>query len=147
MSEHVSLFPLAATGATAFALVAALLLAPDFARAAEVAPATPGCGCPDNAAKSRKPKFAAYTSLDETDELAALESLQFALTEVGDGSTYVWRRSHGRLSGLVKPTRSFKNAGGAVCREAVVILNGVDDTKKTQTIACRMENGVWRLEG
>jgi hypothetical protein len=27
-----------------------------------------------------------------------------ALTEVGDGATYVWRRRHGKLSGMIQPT-------------------------------------------
>ena len=42
--------------------------------------------------------------LDEYDEIAALEAIRVALTEVGDGTTYVWHRQHGRLSGIVQPT-------------------------------------------
>lgn len=145
MSSRVSLFPMAAFAVTAFTLAAALLIGSDLAAAGDAT----GCSCPDAEAKPpRKPKLAAYPApLDESDEIAALESVQFALSEVGDGATYAWRRSHGRLSGLVKPTRSYKDASGAVCRRAIVILNGLDGSKRTETSACRGANGVWRLDG
>ena len=60
--------------------------------------------------------------LDESDEIAALEAIRVALTEVGDGGTYVWRRNHGRLSGIVQPTASFKDPGGRVCRHIVLTM-------------------------
>ena len=60
--------------------------------------------------------------LDENDEIAALEAIRVALTEVGDGGTYVWHRQHGRLSGIVQPTTSFKDPGGRVCRHIVLIM-------------------------
>ncbi|MGQ0457763.1 MAG: hypothetical protein ACT4OU_11945 [Hyphomicrobium sp.] len=147
MSEDVSYFPLAAFGLTAFTLVAALFISADFARAADVTSPEPGCSCPESSAKKPlKPKLAGYPEpLDESDEIAALESLHFALTEVGDGATYVWKRSHGRLSGLVKPTRSYKNADGAVCRTAVMMLNGLDGAKTTELSACRLANGTWQI--
>src|SRR5262245_24865714 len=46
--------------------------------------------------------------LDTNDEVAALERIQYALSEVGDGGTYAWKRWHGRLAGIVHPTVSFK---------------------------------------
>ena len=60
--------------------------------------------------------------LDEKDEIAALERIQYALSEVGDGKTYVWRRWHGRLSGIVQPTASFKDTSGKVCRHLIVLM-------------------------
>ncbi len=60
--------------------------------------------------------------LDENDEIAALEAIRVALTEVGDGGTYVWHRQHGRLSGIVQPTASFKDPAGRVCRHIVLIM-------------------------
>jgi hypothetical protein len=147
MIKHVSFFPFAAFGLTAFTLVAAVFVSPDFARAAETIAPAPGCSCPESGDKpAGKPKLARHIEpLDESDEVASLESLQFALSEVGDGATYVWRRSHGRLSGLVKPTRSYKDASGAVCRKAVVMLNGVDGAKTTELSACRLPNGIWQV--
>jgi hypothetical protein len=147
MSEDVSLFPLAAVGLTAFSLVATLFVSADFARAADAGPA-PGCSCPESGAKaSRKPKLAAYPApLDETDEIAALESLHYALTEAGDGSTYVWHRHHGRLSGLVKIAGSYKRPDGSVCRRAVVVLNGLNGAKQVDVSACRLGGGAWRID-
>lgn len=107
------------------------------------------CTCPQQKEKLwHRPKFAELRAqLDEADEVAALESVQLALSEVGDGSTYVWHRFHGRLSGIVQPTSSFKDASGAICRHIVVMLSAGTDTKKTEGIACRLADGRWQLEG
>ena len=152
MNSNVSLFPLVAAGLTAFTLVALLLVTADFALAEDMRqPENAGCSCPGNENKPAKPKLADLKAqpapLDENDEIAALESLQFALAEVADGSSYVWHRSHGRLSGLIKPTSSFKDAGGNVCRHIMVVLNGTGSTSKTETVACRLSTGVWKLDG
>ena len=150
MRSDYSLFPLLAAGTTAFTLVAAIFVSADFAQASEAkAGPSPGCSCPDSAGKSSgKPKFAGLqTPLDASDELAVLESVQLALTQVADGSSYVWHRSHGRLSGIVRPTASFKDHRGHVCRHILVVLNGTTETKKTEAIACRLATGGWELDG
>ena len=150
MNSNVSLFPLVAAGLTAFTLVASLFVPAGFAAAEEHKNSQPaGCSCPGNGTdKPTKPKLADLkAALDENDEIAALESVQFALAEVADGSSYVWHRSHGRLSGLVKPTSSFKDADGNVCRHILVVLNATDSTRKTETVACRQASGVWKLDG
>jgi surface antigen len=150
MRSDYSLFPLLAAGSTAFVLVAAIFVSADFAHADEAKAApSPGCSCPDSAGKSSsKPKFAGLqTPLDASDELAVLESVQLALTQVADGSSYVWHRSHGRLSGIVRPTASFKDHRGHVCRHILVVLNSTDETKKTEAIACRLAAGGWELDG
>src|SRR5262245_4502555 len=107
--------------ASATAACVALVLIPQLGSAGEVKPANPApCTCPNpdaSPALSPKPKFAeAKTELDENDEIAALEAIRVALTEVGDGGSYVWHRQHGRLSGVVHPTVSFKDPIGRVCR-------------------------------
>jgi surface antigen len=146
MSTNASLFPLAAAGLTAFALAAALFISPNFAHAGEPAAAT-GCLCPKTGDLATNPKLANLKpGLDQTDEDAALESVQLALTEVADGSSYIWHRSHGRLSGVVKPLSSFKDTHGAVCRHAVVVLSGLSTTKRTEIVACRLPTGIWQLE-
>ncbi len=183
MSSSSPLVAFAATTFTAFGLVAAVFLSPDFAVAAEIeakggihasphqtapekAPqTTPGnaprqepsdgksggasCTCPPAKEKLwHRPKFADFRGLlDEADEVAALESVQLALSEVGDGASYVWHRRHGRLSGIVQPTSSFKDAGGGICRHIVVMLSAGTETKKTEGIACRLADGRWQLEG
>ncbi|MBN9245880.1 MAG: hypothetical protein J0I81_00220 [Hyphomicrobium sp.] len=145
MSSNASLFSTAAAGATAFALVAAIFIPYGFALGAEQSLAT--AACPKPSAIDENTKFTTVkTPLDRDDEYAALESVQFALTEVADGSSYVWHRAHGRLSGVVKPVSSFKDTRGSVCRHAVVTLSGVDTTKETEIVACRLPTGIWQLE-
>lgn len=150
MSQSVSLFSMATVGLTAFVLVSVIFMSADLVQASEASSAkSPSCTCPENGRNaSGRPKLAGLnTPLDEADENAALESLQFALSEVADGSSYVWHRSHGRLSGIVKPIGSFKGKQGAVCRTILVVLNSAEHSKKTQAIACRLRTGVWQLEG
>lgn len=86
-------------------------------------------------------------TLDDSDAIAALEAVQVALTEVGDGATYVWHRQHGRLSGAIQATSSFKDPAGHVCRHIVVALTSGSYSRKAEGIACRQHNGVWMLEG
>jgi len=85
--------------------------------------------------------------LDEKDEIAALERIQYALSEVGDGKTYVWRRWHGKLSGLIQPTGSFKDGDGKICRHLIVMMTTGKNTKRQEGIACRLPSGRWQLEG
>lgn len=95
-----------------------------------------------------KPSLAELKStLDDTDAIAALEAVQLALTEVGDGATYVWHRKHGRLSGAIQPTSSFKDGTGHVCRHIVMALTSGSYSRKAEGIACRQRDGVWVLEG
>jgi surface antigen len=150
MSSTASFFPIAAAGATAFALVAAVFVSAEFVWAAEPAgaqasatSAAAGCLCPKSNEASRLTDI--RIDLDLSDEYAALESVQLALTEVPDGSSYVWHRE-GRMSGLVKPLSSFKSMRGEVCRHAVVVLSGPDSTKKTEIVACRLPTGVWQVQ-
>lgn len=153
MRSSPSSFPFIASGVTALGLVVAIFLLPDLASAEEAAsPAsTPSrsrgsCSCPQGNATD--PRLTAVPpALDIEDEIAALESLQIALSKVADGSSYVWHRSHGRLSGVVRPTSSFKDLKGQVCRHITVVLSSPDTTKRTETIACRLGNGVWEVDG
>jgi hypothetical protein len=159
MRETSSLLPLAASSIAAFVLAAAVFISPDLAVAGKAGPTLSTsegrstCDCPETSNRSKRPKFAElkpYSDgrpLDADDQMAALSSVQHALANVADGSTFVWHRQNGRLSGLVKPTSSFKNADGAICRHIVVLMTTGARTKKTEGIACRLENGVWSLEG
>ena len=90
---------------------------------------------------------ASAVSLTESDRVAALENVQYALSELGDGASYVWHRGHGKLSGVIQPTQSFVDAKGRVCRHLVVLLSAGEKSRKTEAVACRLENGVWRFDG
>ena len=129
-----------------------LLLVPvRSAEAADTSPAEkPSCTCPgqDAPAREARPKFAdLQTNLDETDEIAALEAVRIALSEVGDGSTFVWKRENGRLSGVIKPTSSFRNVDGKICRHLIIVLAAGVRTSKIEGVACRLGNGRWELDG
>jgi hypothetical protein len=87
------------------------------------------------------------TMLDEDDEIAALEAIRLALTEVSDGASYVWHRRYGQLGGLVQPTQSFKDPGGRVCRHIIVILSAGQRSGRFEGTACRIAGGRWQLDG
>jgi hypothetical protein len=141
---------LASLAACAAVVLAATLLA-EPGLAEEVKPAEPPrctCPAPDKPIIATKPKFAeAKDLLDENDEIAALEAIRVALTEVGDGGSYVWHRQHGRLSGVVHPTGSFKDPAGRVCRHIVLIMTVGTATGRAEGIACRLADGRWQLDG
>ena len=86
-------------------------------------------------------------NLDEDDEIAALEAIRVALTEVGDGVSFVWHRRYGQLGGLVQPTQSFKDGGGRVCRHIIVILSAGRRSGRFEGTACRLGGGRWQLDG
>ena len=143
------------------ALLAAIALAPPAVRAADQQPGpslveqrsvapwiVPTVPPSRDAGALMQPRISEIRPLlDARDEAAALEAVQVALTEVGDGSTYVWYRHGGRLSGLVQPTQSFKDVLGRVCRHIVVTLNDASRSKRTEGIACRLSDGGWELDG
>lgn len=116
--------------------------------AAPAAPAAPSCSCPEASGKPQRPKFAGFpSSLDESDEIAALASLQHGLSLAADGAKYVWQRNNGHLSGIVHPVNSFRNADGAICRHIVVLLTTGLVTKRTEGTACRGTDRRWTLQG
>jgi surface antigen len=138
------------------ALVAALSAFTPPATAEDIKPsAPPACNClnadpcPRAAPTgSARPKFAGARSLlDENDEIAALEAVRVALSEVGDGASYVWHRANGRLSGIVQPTGSFKDLAGRVCRHIILVMSTADHTGKIEGVACRLGDGRWQLDG
>lgn len=140
------------------ALVAAVSLIATFALpstrqvvAEEIRPAQPApctCSTPEQAPRAPRPKFADHSQdLDASDEIATLEAIRVALSEVGDGATFVWHRNNGRLSGIVKPTASFKDASGRVCRHIVLVLTTGLRTARAEGVACRLDDGRWQLEG
>lgn len=84
--------------------------------------------------------------LGEMDRIAALRAFQTALTEVGDGTNYVWYRSRSRLSGVIRPIRSFADASGRICRELKVTLHaGRFYSRSMDGTACRQNDGSWSL--
>ena len=157
MSSQSSLVTVSAVGISAFVLVAQVLLGSSAAFGAsdgwetQVTPTAPA-NAPTQIPFSLVPGTTVDIAvpppkLDEKDEIAALERIQYALSEVSDGKTYVWKRWHGRLSGIVQPTASFKDGNGKVCRHLIVLMTTGANTKKQEGIACRLPSGRWQLDG
>lgn len=137
MSRFPVMSTLVATVLTGFFLVAAVLLgAGEVLADKQVSPAA-----------AEPPAKDLKSSLDASDEIAALAAVQFTLTEVADGSTFQWHRAHGRLSGLFEPTSSFRDGAGQVCRHLRITLISGLVTRKVEGVACRDGKGLWMLDG
>lgn len=128
----------------AAALLSIDLSHPTPARAQELSPCAP---CPAPEPPGAAERVGHDTTLDEDDEIAALEAIRLALTEVSDGASYVWHRRYGQLGGLVQPTQSFKDPGGRVCRRIIVILSAGRRSGRFEGTACRSAGGRWQLDG
>ncbi len=86
-------------------------------------------------------------ALDASDEAVALHAVHIGLSEMPDGASFVWRRAHGRLSGVVQPKFSFKNAAGDICRQVTLTLKSGSYSRTVEGAACRQPDGAWSLEG
>lgn len=85
--------------------------------------------------------------LDQTDRVAILEAIHVGLSDAPDGATYMWRRHNGKLAGSVRPTASFKDATGRVCRFLVFQLLLGEHMRQVEGIGCRQDDKSWLLEG
>lgn len=131
------------------ALAFVIFLALGGAANANSDPAGAGCQCPRGAALPEPPAGDELTplALDHTDETATLQAVQIGLTEIPDGENFVWRRAHGRLSGIVRPLFSFKDVNGNVCRHIMLTLKSGTYARTVEGIACREPDGRWALDG
>lgn len=87
------------------------------------------------------------SGLDRSDRAVALQALQMALTELGDGVTLVWRRPVTELSGRVRPVSAFRDDRGRVCRHVVYSLARGGQEKEIEGVACREGDGSWSVAG
>jgi hypothetical protein len=94
------------------------------------------------------PEFAELkTKLDGSDRQAAAQALQFAMNELGDGVTLVWRRPKHALEGRVKPVSAFRDDHGRLCRHLVYSLSLGGYSREIEGVACRELDGSWSLAG
>jgi surface antigen len=84
-------------------------------------------------------------SLGPEDPAAALEAVQRALEDVGDGQAYIWHRDVGPLWGVVHPLTSFRSASGSPCRRLSLSLSVGEYTRSTKLVACRSHAGRWEI--
>ena len=85
--------------------------------------------------------------LDQSDRVAALQALDLALSELGDGATLVWQRPERGLVGRIKPVSAFRDDQGRVCRHVVYSLALGTYQRQIEGVACRESNGSWSLSG
>jgi len=95
----------------------------------------------------QQPLIRPSSKLGPSDEIAALHAIHTALSSVGDGGAFVWQRRSGLLTGLIRPTTSFKSSSGDICRHIIIRLNSKRYTREVEGIACRDKAGAWSLTG
>ena len=139
------LAPLAAAS-IAFGLFFGVLMRPAFAETLSSQASTAPSASPSTL--SQRPTLAELKDdLDATDRLAVLEAIHVGLTDAPDGSTYMWRRHNGKIAGSVRPTASFRDAAGTICRYMVFQLLLGEHLRQIEGIACRQLDKSWLLEG
>ena len=128
---------IAATLIAGFFMFALILLAPGLALAEEASIRS----------HSIPPQNDLRRYLDDSDEIATLDAIHTALSQVADGSAYVWHRGNGRISAVMQPIRSFKSPVGQVCRQLSLMFMSGQHSRKTEGVACRLADGRWQLDG
>ena len=135
-------------GAAIF-LFATVLIGADRARAQAAGAELASGGGPPSAMRpplqTAIPEIKAM--LEPDDLIAALQAIDVALTQAGDGATYVWRHGNGRLNGAVQMTGTFRDADGRICRHLRMLLNSGTYSRQREGIACRQSDGAWELDG
>lgn len=85
--------------------------------------------------------------LDRSDRAAAMQALELALSELGDGVTLVWQRPERGLVGRIKPVSAFRDGQGRVCRHVLYSLTLGTYQRQIEGVACREQDGSWSLAG
>jgi surface antigen len=85
--------------------------------------------------------------LDRSDRVAAVQALELALSELGDGVTLVWQRPERGLVGRIKPVSAFRDDRGRVCRHVLYSLALGTYRRQIEGVACRESDGSWSLSG
>ena len=83
--------------------------------------------------------------LGHGERVIAMRALHLALSQVPDGGAFVWRKKSRSLKGVIKPSKPFRNDGGQICRHVVYALALGRYVKQIEGIACRQDDGRWRL--
>jgi surface antigen len=85
--------------------------------------------------------------LDRSDRVAAVQALELALSELGDGVTLVWQRLERGLIGRIRPVSAFRDDRGRVCRHVIYSLALGTYQRQIEGVACREQDGSWSLSG
>jgi surface antigen len=85
--------------------------------------------------------------LGGSDRSVAMNALDVALNELGDGATLVWKREARALAGVIRPIAAFRDDKGRICRHLIYSLSFGQYARQVEGIACRGSDGVWSLQG
>lgn len=97
---------------------------------------------------SERPSLAELKArLEPSDRRTALRALQLALSEIGDGATFAWRKPARGLEGAITPVAAFRDSQGRLCRRVVYRLVLGSYERQIEGIGCREPNGSWSLSG
>ena len=103
-----------------------------------------------NWSDAKKPRQMTLTrlraKLRPADEYATLNALLIALSQVGDGQTYIWGRPKRQLRAFITPTSSYRDKTGTICRKLTVSLALGSYMKRIETTACRAKDRSWKLQ-
>jgi surface antigen len=129
-------------------VLAVLLIAPASLSLFAEEPAYTGSVLIDTESAKQPATFAELRArLDGTDRAVALNALQVALTELGDGATLIWKRPSRELTGVIKPVSAFRDDEGRVCRHLTYSLSLGTFVREVEGTACREPSGTWSLAG
>ncbi len=85
--------------------------------------------------------------LDGSDRAIAMQALDVALNELGDGAALVWKRRSRGLTGVIKPVAAFRADDGRICRHLIYSLSLGNYARAVEGIACRGADGTWSFAG
>src|SRR5262245_35875333 len=135
-------------GGAGLLLSAALMMLPSGARAEAIADAAPSSR--PGSATAGPPRLELppiRAQVEPGDATTALHAIEVALTQAGDGATYLWQRGNGRLAGAIRVRSTFRDVEGRICRHLEMQMRLGTYVRSTEGIACRGIDGVWLLEG
>lgn len=146
------------TFVSAVALIATVLIVPGPSLAGEKPEKSSSCPAPPSPSAQSLPSapgirvlelpdYEPRDRLTGRDEIAALAAIQTGLSTTADGATFVWHRDNGLLSAIIRPTTTFRDTKGRVCRHVHLLLNSGAFSSTTEGVACRLANRTWSLEG
>ncbi|MGV1015667.1 MAG: hypothetical protein ACOYB4_11930, partial [Methyloceanibacter sp.] len=108
----------------------------------------PPASLPLGAQNSETPSLAELKArLEPSDRRTAVRALHLALSEVGDGMTFVWQRPVRELTGKITPVSAFRDGQGRLCRRVVYWLALGGYERQIEGIGCRENDGSWSLSG
>ena len=77
----------------------------------------------------------------------ANKAINQALKKVADGTAYQWQHKRSNLAGNIKPTTTYLNTKGQLCRHIQFSLYAAGNIKKkSEALVCRNNNGQWIIK-